>query len=306
MKKTLPPVAFDGYNKATKYMIILLFILLVVFPAVKSYSQEPMFFPAKQFKNKFYIYWGWNRSWYSKSDISFQGNNYDFTLKKVVAKDRQSPFALDPYFHPLKVTIPQTNFRIGYFFKNNWNVSFGMDHMKYVVQQNQTVNITGNIQNTNSNYNGVYNNDLIKIKSGFLEFEHTDGLNYVNVEIRRLDNLVSLTLFKCANIDINIMEGFGIGALYPRTNATLLGNKRYDEFQLSGYGLGPLIGLNTTFFDCFFIQSELKGGFINMTDIRTTENNSDRAKQHFFFLQSNFIVGANFKFKNRKTIVNKN
>lgn len=283
----------------------LFFTILAASPTVKSYSQEQLFFSKKQFKNQLYIYWGWNRGWYSKSDISFRGDNYDFTLQKVVAQDRQSPFGLDPYFHPSKITIPQTNFRMGYFFKNNWNLSFGIDHMKYVVQQNQTVNITGSIQNTNSNYNGVYNNDTIKIRSGFLEFEHTDGLNYVNIEIRRLDNLVSLKLFKRINIDINITEGLGVGVLYPRTNVSLLGNKRYDEFHLAGYGLAPLIGLKTNLFDCFFIQSELKGGFINMTDIRITENKSDKAKQHFFFLQSNFIIGINFKFNTRKKIINK-
>lgn len=34
---------------------------------------------------KFYFYWGWNRGWYSNSDISFEGTDYNLTLKNVVA-----------------------------------------------------------------------------------------------------------------------------------------------------------------------------------------------------------------------------
>ena len=57
-----------------------------------------------------------------------------------------------------------------------------------------------------------------------------------------------------------------------------------------------VIALNLSYKRCF-IQSELKGGFINMPDIRTTENKSDRASQHFFFTQINFLVGYSFSLK---------
>jgi len=61
-------------------------------------------------KGSFYAYWGWNRSLYSKSDIHFKGNNYDFTLTNIEARDRQSKFAFSTYFQT--VTIPQYNLRI--------------------------------------------------------------------------------------------------------------------------------------------------------------------------------------------------
>jgi len=55
-----------------------------------------------------------------------------------------------------------------------------------------------------------------------------------------------------------------------------------------------MVGLNTTFFRYFFLQSEMKGGFINMPDIRTTDNITDRASQQFFFAQWNVTFGVNF------------
>lgn len=238
-------------------------------------------------KGKLYVYWGWNRGWYSTSDIGFKGAVYDFTLTNVIAKDRQTPFTLNDYLNPTLITIPQYNFRLGYFIKDHYDISFGVDHMKYVVEQGQTAEITGYISGTETIYDGIYDNDNILVEEGFLLFEHTDGLNYLNVEFRRFDNIFDLNKVK-----INLTEGFGIGALIPKTNASLLNNERHDDFHLSGWGLDAVLGLNITFYEVFFIQSELKGGFISMPDIRTTMFSADRASQKFLFSQLNIVFGV--------------
>jgi hypothetical protein len=79
-----------------------------------------------------------------------------------------------------------------------------------------------------------------------------------------------------------------------------MNNARYDEFHLAGYGIGAVLSLNMTFFKYFFIQSEWKGGFIHMPDIRTTMHKEDRASQHFFFSQYNMVFGANFRIGSKK------
>lgn len=272
-------------------MRILLAIVLLCCTSLSSFSQENETPYKKQNKNKFYIYWGWNRGWYTDSDIRFNGDNYDFTLYNVKARDRQSDFEVGTYLNPVKMTIPQTNFRVGYFITDHWSISAGTDHMKYVMQQNQEVKISGYIENTKTEYNDTYNNNDIELREDFLMFEHTDGLNYINAEVRRSDMILDLNKHHRADINVNLVEGLGAGILFPRTNTTLLGKERYDEFHVSGYGIGTMAGLNITFWNFFFIQSELKGGFINMPDIRTTASKSDRAHQHFFFLQSNIVFG---------------
>jgi len=245
----------------------------------------------KENKGKFYVYWGWNHAQYSKSDIRFKGDNYDFTLDNVVAHDRQSDFGIK-YFNPVEMTIPQYNFRLGYFFHNNWNVSFGIDHMKYVMDQNQMSRINGTIDN-GSAFDGNYQNQDIQLTEDFLKFEHTDGLNYANIEVRRFDNLLRLPISKNGKgIDVNLTEGIGGGILYPKTNTTLMGQPRHDEFHLSGFGVGAMVGINFTFWDYFFIQAELKGGYIDMDDIRTTQSNADKAQQDFFYSQQNIVFGA--------------
>ncbi|MFD2591113.1 hypothetical protein ACFSTE_09745 [Aquimarina hainanensis] len=252
-------------------------------------------------KGKFYFYWGWNVSQYSKSNIHFEGENYDFTIHNAKAHDKVTkPIGYDKYLNPANLTIPQTNARIGYYFHDNWNASIGLDHMKYVMEQYQTARISGDIYLTEDNegttyFNGTYNQQEQVLYEDFVAFEHTDGLNYVNLEIARVDNLGDFFGWNPDKIQLNITEGFSAGVLIPKTNAKVLNKDRYDQFHLSGYGVSLKAGINVTFFKYFFLQAELKGGFIDMPNIRTTSSKADSAKQHFNFLQQNITFGGIFK-----------
>lgn len=251
-------------------------------------------------KGRLYMHWGWNRSWYTDSDIHFKGENYDFKLSNVKAKDRQTPFNTDPYFNAGRMTIPQTNFRLGYFINDKLDISLGYDHMKYVMVNFQETKINGNIhvgdKEIGNKYNGTYLNDDIILDYDFLMFEHTDGLNYIHAEITRNDNL--LDLFKIHHnsniITLNTLLGFGGGVLLPRSNILLLNGERYDEFHLAGYGLSVKAGLDIILYKYFFIRGEFKNGFIDMPSIRSTPHKEDNASQQFFFSQVNFCFGFTY------------
>ncbi|MFK8060732.1 MAG: hypothetical protein AB8B78_11655 [Polaribacter sp.] len=247
-------------------------------------------------KGKFYLYWGWNWASYTNSNINFKGSNYDFTLQNVTAADTPSKFSFSKYFGIKNITKPQTNFRIGYFFKEHYTISVGVDHMKYVVDNDQFVNINGNINIGNTKYDGVYTGQEVQLTEDFLRLEHTDGLNYVNVEVYRFDDISSWFGLESKNLQINLTEGVGAGFLYPKTDITLLGTQRNDEFNIAGYGVSLGAGLNITFLKHFFIQTDLKGGYINMPNINIKANSSDRASQDFFFLQNNILIGGRFRF----------
>jgi hypothetical protein len=267
-----------------------------------AYTQEKTANPDKYTahnKGKMYVFWGGNRESFSKSDIHFKGPDYDFTLYNVMANDKPKGWQLD-YVNPSRMTIPQTNLRIGYFINDHYNISIGLDHMKYVMIQNQNVEIAGVVGASYPDYAGVYlpsGNHTIDMTDGtFLKFEHTDGLNYINTEFSRVDDVSKI--FKIRNTDkfqVNITEGIGTGILYPKTNATLLGKERHDDFHVSGFGISAKVGLNLTFFKYFFFQAEMKGGYINMNDIRTTKDPADKASQHFLFLQRIIAFGGIFK-----------
>ena len=277
--------------------------LLIVF-SIQGQSQETILettaiktnFKTKN-KGKLYFYWGWNKAQYSYSDITFKGDDYNFTLYNIAAKDRQNPWDADLYLNPTNITIPQTVARIGYFFHDNWNFSMGFDHMKYVMVEQQPATIDGYIDLNNpvSEFNGLYNNEYIYIDEDFLEFEHTDGLNYINVEISRVDNLGDYLKWNSDKIQLNLIESFGAGILYPKTNSTLLSKQRYDDFHLAGFGLSLKAGVNLTLFNHFFIQTEFKTGYIDMANIRTTNSTSDSASQELFFFQRNISFGYIFQ-----------
>lgn len=268
-----------------------IFTLLILCVSVSVFSQE-IKIPKVSNKGKMFIYWGWNRANYSNSDITLKGENYNFTLQDVKANDRISDFTYN-YFHPTKITLPQTNVRVGYFLSDNYTISIGVDHMKYVMKTYQTVKINGEI-NANTPFDGVYNNDDILLSNDFLQLEHTDGLNYVNVEFKRFDEIGHFIGMNHKDFQLNITEGFGAGVLYPRTNATLFNQERWDEFHVSGWGVSVGAGLNLTFFKHFFIQSDFKYGYINMPSIRTTANAADTASQNFTFFEKTFVFGAKF------------
>ncbi|MGB0930289.1 MAG: hypothetical protein ACPGVB_05915 [Chitinophagales bacterium] len=270
----------------------LLFCLFFV--STTCFSQKTSDSTQNSKKGDFYFYWGWNWGWYTKSTIDFKGNDHDFTLQKVRAKDRQSKFKLD-YFNPSTATIPQYNFRIGYYITDKFSLTLGTDHMKYVVQPYQMVKIDGQIFDTNRGFDGNYENEYIEILPEFLRFEHTDGLNYVNTELRYLNELMG-----SKRIKLSIVNGLGVGALFPKTNVTLWNSERYDEFHLSGFGINGMLGANVAFGQVFFFQTELKGGYFNMPDIRTTSSELDSAKQDFFFSQLNIVFGANLRSKKNK------
>jgi len=281
----------------------LLICLLIVF-STQGNSQETILettaiktnFKTKN-KGKLYFYWGWNKAQYSYSDISFKGDDYNFTLYDVSAKDRQTPWDADVYLNPANISTPQTVARIGYYFHHNWNLSIGVDHMKYVMVAQQHATIDGyiDLDDPLSEFNGVYDNAPIYVDEDFLEFEHTDGLNYINLEISRVDNLGDYLNWNSKKIQLNLLESFGAGILYPKTNSTLLSKEKNDEFHLSGFGLSFKAGINLTLFDHFFVQTELKAGYIDMSDIRTTNSSADSASQEFFFFQRNISFGYIFQ-----------
>jgi hypothetical protein len=245
-------------------------------------------------KGKFFVSWGGNRDSYTKSDVNFRGKDYNFTVDNMTAHDKPKGWHID-YVNPANMTIPQTNFRMGYFFSDHYSVAIGWDHMKYVMTQDQTANVTGQINGPV--HNGTYDNTPVNFTDQtFLTFEHTDGLNYINTEVSRHDDISKwFGLPNTDKVQINLTEGLGAGVLYPKTNTMLLGKERHDDFHISGYGLSAKAGINFTFFKYFYLQGELKGGYINMQDIRTTRSSEDSASQDFFFLQRIIAVGGIFR-----------
>jgi hypothetical protein len=237
---------------------------------------------------KWSLYWGWNRSIYSKSDIHFSGVDHDFTLKNVEAVDRQNDVSLDSIFNvflnPANISIPETNARLAYQLDGNTAVALNLDHMKYVVVQDQSVPISGQI-------NGVTQSGNQVIAADWMTYEHTDGLNVVSLEYEKQQPVDWLG-------DANNARVFGlvgIGVLIPKTNARMgmVGQERNDEFHLAGYSVGVGAGFEADFWKNYFFRCAYKLGYINMPDVQTSAR-GDKASQSFYYNELLMALGIRF------------
>lgn len=240
-------------------------------------------------KGSVMVFWGWNNSAYSNSDIHFKGDGYDFQLSDVVAHNRPTPFSFRKYFKLSNITIPQVNYRVTYFVKNNLGITLGMDHMKYVMDQNQTVKFSGYINDPE--YSSLVQNGQVSLSDGkLLTFEHTDGLNYVNIGAQKYVHVINKK-----DLDIFWSYGAGIGALVPKSNIKLMGNERSDRFHLAGFGTDVRTAVSIGILRHIVLQAEGKYGYINMPDIKTTLNNKpDKASQDFVYGEFDFGIGYTF------------
>ncbi len=270
--------------------------------------------PLKQ-KGKFFVYWGYNRSIYTSSNIHIWGDGYDFTLHNVTAKDKPVSYSLF-YLSPNNVTIPQYNLRFGYYINDKTFISFGQDHMKYVIDK-QTTLINGVISkdNTGGKNIGIYNNKEILIGEGggntesngyngpsiidslpkgyASEFEHCDGLNDFSAEIGRVDQL---WISKKRNFVLTAEGTVGAGMILADTRADILGYPSGHDlngkktFHLAGFSASASLGLKFYFGKHFFALTRLKAGYINLPDINTTTLGG-KASQQLWFCEPMFVLG---------------
>jgi hypothetical protein len=280
-----------------KLLFLILLLSSIIFNSIaqekKPYSR----------KGEYYFFWGYNRSEYAKSDITFKGIGYDFTLKDVEAHDLPIPFSVNEYVDITRLSIPQYNFRVGYFFKDHWAVSFGSDHMKYVMVNEQMSTLTGHIsaqvsspaidvQAINPAYVGDFNNQPFKINKDFLTYEHTDGFNYVHFELDRYDRL-----WKAQNNvqGVDWLVGVGAGTLIPRTDSYLFKVGKNNHFNFAGYGFSAKTGLRFDISRRLFFQTDVMGGFVRMTNVHTTgRDDLDYAQQSIWFGQFYGALGYKF------------
>jgi hypothetical protein len=145
---------------------------LVLFLSINAFAQEDA--PTTELytahnKGKFFAHWGGNRAYYTTSDLHFDGEGYNFTVENAQSHDLPKGWNID-YIKPGSLTSSQTNWKVGYFLHDKFNVSIGIDHMKYVMTQNQTAMINGSINlpstEAGSQFNGTYNNTPIDLTDG--------------------------------------------------------------------------------------------------------------------------------------------
>lgn len=251
--------------------------------------------PAADFKRKgnLTVSWGYNRAVFGPSTIHLKGDNHDFTLHNVRASDRPTfknvgDFAAN--VTKTDLTIPQYNFRIGYYLTDKTSLSLGIDHMKYVVDKGQTVMMSGEI-----NGQDVTGPTTIGDDGPVQNFEHTDGFNLIDLEVGHTHTLATSANGKHA---VSLIGTVGAGVLIPRSDVTMFGERLNNRFHLAGYGASGSVGVRADVFKHAFVEGKLKAGYSEITNALTIEGG--RASHNVLWAQPSLSVGANVPIGNRK------
>lgn len=205
-------------------------------------------------RGSFYFAFGYNKNYYSTSDVRVhdESGDYDFTLYDMKAKDR-------PHFDEIfdiALSIPQYGYRVGYWMPNGkWGVEIKFDHAKWVQIPNQTLRLKGTIEGT------FYDQDTL-VTDDFLQFEHTDGANFL-----MFNGMYRHDFFKRKYIKLSLVGKFGVGIVVPRSDVTLFGQRWNHCFHVAGQIAGGEVGLRTEYFRFFFMELSAKGVYANFNTV---------------------------------------
>jgi hypothetical protein len=196
-------------------------------------------------KGEFYFSWGYNTEWYTHSNLHIEqaelGN--DYTFKKIRGYDHRG---WDETFFTKPLTIPQYNYRIGYFFNKKKNLAFeiNFDHTKFIFA-NQRAHLVGTLD-------GKYTDTTVTFNeaNGFYYFLN-NGANFL------LFNIVKRwEVYHSPNekIKIDFLGKGGIGPVIPHVENSFFGKKNTPNFQLGGWNVGFEGAMRATFFNTVYLE----------------------------------------------------
>lgn len=211
----------------------------------------------------FYVQWGYNRDWFTRSNLHFsKDNDYDFTLHQSKAKDQPDFSAFRD--SPLDITIPQNSYRIGAYLnkEHTWAIEINFDHAKYVMDNNQNLHITGQI-------NGEPMDKDTVVGYNFVHLEHTDGANLYHINYVH-QNILKRTR-KTGRILATVLGKVGAGIVVPRSEVTLFGKKLNNRYHVAGYVISAEIGTRIYPLKNFFLEANVKAGYANYLNALAVE-----------------------------------
>ena len=250
-----------------------LFLLnfLIIFSLNRSIAQQNK---KSSKKVTAYFSWGYNRESYSNSDIHFKNTstaNFDFVLLDAAAHDKPGFTDGLQKFLSTDLTIPQYNFHIGCLFNNKrkLGIELSWDHLKYVVNDNATMHIKGQI-----NGNAIDKDTFVT--PDFIHLQHTNGNNYLML------NLVKTRqLYKNKYLSFDMLGKVGAGPLVSFSISTILGDRNEGRFRIHGFVAGASLATRICFCKYLFIQPSFQYAFANYLSTELGKDAVGRATHTF-------------------------
>jgi hypothetical protein len=261
------------------------FVVLFIILGELSFAQK-----GKLLKGM-YIQWGYNKEWYTRSNIRFKlANGDDFTFLMAKAHDKPDLDAV--YKNPVEISIPQYNYRFGFYLndKHTKAIELNFDHIKYVVTDYQKVRVRGVINKVQVDA------DSILDPNNFVHLEHTDGGNLLHINYVQQKTL----LMNKANTRplVNLIWKVGAGINIPRTDFTYRGDRYNNAFHIAGYNLAAEAGARYYFGKRWFLEGTGKTGYVRYINAlaNTNTDKGNRVIHAFGYFEFIALVGYDIKF----------
>lgn len=253
-------------------------LLLFLSFSITAFSSNAQLFK-KPFLSGVYLQWGYNRDWFTKSDIHLSdGKTYDFTIHKATADDRPD---FEGFWNtPLDITIPQNSFRIGFYLnhKRTHAIEINFDHAKYVMDDYKVRRVSGEI------HGRAIDKDTLMVP-GFVHFEHTNGANFYHINYvgqheiwRNKKRVLATAVYKA-----------GAGVVVPRSDVTIMGKRLDNKYHIAGYIISAEAGARFYPARNLFLELTGKGGFANYLNVLTVEGGT--AKHKFGYVEVIGLIG---------------
>ena len=276
------------------YLLVSGFILSLASPLAAQNTLPPppttppgttaLALPGTRHRGTAYLSWGYNRDWYTRSDIRFRNtdpnNSYDFTFLNAHASDKPD---FKDFWRFNSLTIPQYDLTVGYLFgdKHDLGVEISWNHLKYVVDDNQIMHVTGNIHGRPLDLDTLVTPD-------FVHLQHTNGNNYLMVNLVKRWKLVV-----GRHLQLSAIGKVGGGPMISYTISTVLGSHQEGPFHYHGWVVGSSAGLRVDIFRYLFLQSDVQGAFADYTNTYLGADKRGRATHVFGSGQLIWAFGFN-------------
>jgi len=229
----------------------------------------------------FFASWGYNGDGFAKSDLHLSqpslGN--EFTFVGVQARDSKTWTDLFNHY-PF---VPQYNVRFGFFFNERWGLEVALDHIKWIVKEDQQVRMTGTL-------GGAAVDTQVTLTPDVLVYQLNNGSNplFVNLIRRiRLAGEPGRTGY------FALLAKAGGGVAFPHTENTVFGQPNEKGFQFfHGWDLDAAAAVRVHIWKPVYFEVEGKLVYARYFDVkidRGTARHSVKAAEY------NWNFGVAFK-----------
>ncbi len=224
----------------------------------------------KERNHYFYLTWGYNAESYTRSDVhvSQPEIGYEYTMHNVRGHDFNG---WDKGIFNQELTIPQYSYRIGWMFdkKRGMGVEINFDHTKYIISEDQTVRVTGQLGDGRSVDTAVYFD-----RSNGFRYYLNNGANFFLINfVKQLPVWES----RRGNLRLDVLGKAGIGPVVPHVENTLFGKANDPHFQIGGWNVGLEVDAQVTALNRVFLEGGIKGDYARYSGLRIYKGTARQA-----------------------------